>query len=109
MTLPLTPQRLAATYECLRVFPPFNRWKLPPASEVRFHVTRHKDRQADFYHDGRDHIRVSAHFVGRFDALAQAIAHEMVHQHVGGYTHGSEFKRAARSICRRFGWDEKLF
>src|ERR1700733_10737032 len=33
-----TPHQAAAIYDCMREFPPFRQWKLPPAEEVTFTV-----------------------------------------------------------------------
>lgn len=116
MSLPLTPERIAAVYECLREFPPFARWKLPPASSVEFVVTQHYDLHADtdVVRDWR-RLRVSENKNGHFVTIAISVAHEMVHLalHAQGSpnwaAHGPEFQRAAKLVCRRFGWDEKVF
>lgn len=114
MSLPLSAQRLAAIYECLRAFPPFNRWALPPASDVKFVVTRHVDQFGDHF-TLRDthHVRVSSAKSGHFETVVITVAHEMVHMRQARIgikvNHGNFFKRQARSICRRFGWDEKAF
>jgi len=47
--LPLTPQMCAAVYDCLREFPPFSRWKLPPADEIEFRCTARNDCTADLW------------------------------------------------------------
>jgi hypothetical protein len=116
MTLPLTPQRLAATYECLRVFPPFNRLKLP--DDVKLIVSQHRDRFGQYTSDlrGEKHyISISAKKHGHFDSVVQTLAHEMIHLHQGvakTYTraqHNSEFHRIAKRACRLFGWDAKTF
>jgi hypothetical protein len=106
LSLPLTPERLRAVYECLRAFPPFS--SLPPGDQVKFRVTRHKDRHGDYYVDGVHHIRVSARFIGTMDSLTRVMAHEMVHLKTG-LPHGAAFKRMARSVCKRFGWDVLTF
>lgn len=117
MSLPLTPQRLAATYECLRAFPPFSRWGLPEAEAVKFKVSRHHDRFAHYTRiKARHHIVVSARFNGHFNTLASTMAHEMIHLKQGvaktethGAQHNAEFHRLANQVCRKFGWDPKSF
>jgi hypothetical protein len=80
MSLPLTPQRLAAVYELLRAFPPFNRWGLPTGAEVKFRLLRTKRWDADWWIEGgRHHIRLSEERAGHLDTVAMAIAHEMLH------------------------------
>jgi len=116
MSLHLTPERVAAVYECLREFPPFSGWRLPRVSEIEFGVTQHYDRhaEADIVRDWR-RLRVSENRNGHFSTLAQSVAHEMVHiaLHAAGVpgweTHGDAFQRRAEAVCRRFGWDVKVF
>ena len=114
MTLPLTPKRLAAAYDFLRAFPPFCRWGLPPAAELRFQVLR--TREFHGQHDrkrGRHVIQISAGLVGYVNSLLAVMAHEMVHAYQvrAGLpeTHNADFDRFARQICRRFGFDPKAF
>lgn len=113
MSLPLTPERLAAAYEFLRAFPPFNKWGLPPAAEVRFEVIR--TREFHGQHRKRrfqpHHIQISKGLVGYANSLLSVMAHEMIHLHQvhSGIpeTHGAEFQRLAKLISRRFGFDPK--
>ena len=114
MTFLITPAALAAAYEYLRTTPPFKNWKLPPEGEVEFHVTRHRDREADHkVKRRRDHIiRVSANKITTTDALMQAMAHEMIHGYQDGVArtdtrvvHNQEFHRLARRVCRVHGWE----
>ena len=119
MKLALTPSRLAATYECLRAFPPFCNWKLPPASEVKFRITQHADREGHYtrYVGTTQHIiAVSSKNIGHFNSLAAVTAHEMIHLKQGvaktetpNTQHNAEFRRHAERICRQFGWDPKTF
>lgn len=119
MTLPLTPARLAATYECLRAFPPFCKWKLPPAGEMKFRVTRHADREGHYtrYVGTAKHIIcISSRNIGFFNSLAEVMAHEMIHLKQGvaktetpNTQHNAEFRRHAEHVCRLFGWDPKTF
>ena len=116
MSLRLTPGRIAAVYECLREFPPFNRCKLPRATDLEFGVTEHYDRHADVdvVRDWK-RLRVSSKYNGHFTSLAMTVAHEMVHLALhargerGWETHGENFKALAAIVCRRFGWDAKVF
>lgn len=116
MSLPLTPERVAAVYECLREFPPFTGWRLPRPADMDFGVTQHLDLHADVdvIRDWR-RLRISERRNGHFTTLAASVAHEMVHLalHRRGSpnwaTHGAEFQRLAARVCARFGWDEKAF
>ena len=118
MTLPLTPHVLAAAYEYLRATTPFKSWKLPPADEVEFGVTQHRDRDGDHssYQRTNEHIiRASTYWVKTTDALMQVMAHEMIHvrqqitksaRHGG---HNMEFQRLAKRVCKVHGWHPHLF
>lgn len=114
MALPLTPQMAAAAYEYLRAAAPFSRWNLPPADEVEFHITHHRDREGDHCTRSRtrDHIiRVSAYHIKTTDMLMQLLAHEMIHARqeilrTGSrrVDHNAEFRRLAVRVCRVHGW-----
>lgn len=119
--LHITPQILAAAYEFLRALPPFNRWKLPPASELQFKVTSSKDTEG-YYDDKRGKndkpgqkptIGISQVFVGHSHSLLETMAHEMTHVYlfrkkVRKY-HGPEFQRCAERVCKYHGFDPKRF
>lgn len=116
----LTPQRLAAVYECLRQFPPFDRYGLPPSEKVQFGSVRKNDRGAEyqaFRYDFETHlIRLNPDFVGHFDTITSYMAHEMIHLHQRvkkleskSNDHNADFKAKAKRICTRFGWDYKRF
>lgn len=118
MSLPLTPHILAAAYEYLRTTQPFSGWKLPPADEVEFGVTRHRDREGDHstYRRTTEHIiRVSAYYVKTTQALLICLAHEMIHAHMElskttqRNDHGTTFKCLARRVCRVHGWEVEKF
>ena len=118
--LPLTPDMVAALYECLRQFPPFKRWKLPPADEIEFRVNNQRDSMGGYtrYCRSADHIViVSALTIGHFATLACVVSHEMVHlkqaidktepKRAGG--HNTEFRRLSKQVCEIHGWDYKAF
>jgi hypothetical protein len=117
MSLPLTPQRLAGVYEMLRGWPPFCRWGLPHAGEMKFHLARTRRWDAAWWINGdKHHIEVSTGRHGHMNTLVCSMAHEMVHvkqrkdgTETSGVEHNAEFHRLARLICRRYGWDEKQF
>lgn len=115
--LPITPERLAAVYQMLRAFPPFNIWKLPPAEEVVFHVSKTDQHHAAWWVDDgeRHHIEVSEKKHGHLHSLVATMAHELIHayQRVNGTEtkgeHNAEFKRLARRVCMAFGFDPGQF
>lgn len=117
MTARLTPARLASVYRMLLEWPPFNRWSLPAADEVKFRTLRTQRWDADWcIAGGTHHIRVSEGRAGHMDTIVQCVAHEMIHvrQRVAGtetrgVEHNAEFRRIALAVCKRYGWDVKQF
>ena len=117
MTVRLTPERLASVYGMLLAWPPFNRWSLPSADEVKFSILRTRRWDADWViKGGTHHIRVSEGRAGHMDTIVQCVAHEMIHarQRVAatetrGVEHNAEFHRLASNLCKRYGWDVKQF
>jgi hypothetical protein len=118
MTLPLTPQVLAAAYDYLRATAPFKSWKLPESDAVEFSVTRHRDRSADHttYCRSTDHIiRVSAYYTKTTADLMECIAHEMIHAHQvrikteTKQEHNTAFARLNRAVARIHGWPVETF
>lgn len=112
--IPLHPSHLEADYDCLRRFPPFLHWKLPPAEEVHFSVTKAKDRMGSYcLKENGHHISASSDKVGHVDTLARLLAHEMIHlaQEVAGaawrYQHNADFKRRAALVAKYHGLDPK--
>jgi hypothetical protein len=110
----LTPEILVANYGLLRVCDPFRRWRLPDADDIVFRVTRsHHDRAAFHAEAGDLQIDISDRLHGTLPELLVSMAHEMVHlrQHLMGFdpTHGEEFRRLARQVCKHHGFDLKAF
>lgn len=117
MSLPITPLRLAAVYEMLRAWPPFCRWSLPASGELKFHVSKSRKNNAQWWIAGdRHHIEASQRNHGHLVTLILSMAHEMIHvrQRVArtetpGVEHNAEFVRIGKRIARRYGWDEGQF
>ena len=114
--LPVTPKRLAAVYDMLRVFPPFSKWRLPPGSEVKFHVGRSKKYEALWWIDGdRHHIEITKPKHGHLVTLVASMAHEMLHvqQRLAGTEtraeHNAEFDRLKLRVCKALGFDPGQF
>ena len=110
--LPITRERLAAVYEMLRAWPPFSRWNLPHASEVRFHVIRSKATFGRWWIEGdRHHVEISEKLHGTMIGLVMTMAHEMIHmrQRIARTEtkaeHNAEFHRIAKRVCAIHGFD----
>ena len=115
----LTPEILKATYEFLRITPPFNRWGLPPGAEIDFRVTKTR-KNIGAYHgplgNGRHMIDISGARVLYIFLLIEIMSHEMIHLHQDiGRTdtpntqHNAEFQRLAKIVCRHHGYDPNNF
>jgi hypothetical protein len=120
MGLRLSATVIAGAYEFLRLTAPFKSWRLPPAEEVDFVVSRHRFNVG--YHRGlrrkvRSHeIGISEVCVGHTNTLLRTVAHEMIHQYqqrsrteTPNTEHNAEFTRLGKIVCRHHGWDEKEF
>lgn len=112
----ITPDMMEASYRQLCTSLPFRRWRLPHPDKIEFRVTGHRDRHAHHraYKDGSGHeIGVSAAKVKSYHLLNECMAHEMVHirQDQLGLRdkHGAGFKRLAKLVCRRTGFDFEKF
>lgn len=108
----ITPNHVAAVYEMLRQFRPFDRWKLPEADEVGFHVKAIRDHGVYLYDNGHN-ITVSSLLVDSPSSLLDVTGHEMIHlrQQLRGLplNHNAEFRRLANQVCREFLLDRKRF
>ena len=120
MTLPLTPEMLAAAYDYLRHTPPFHRWNLPEPEDVKFTVGRARDCFAFYQWDGFRHtITVSKNAVAHTSTLMTAMAHECIHLHLEATKqeskrsspshHNAAFRRYAAQACKYHGFDPKAF
>lgn len=116
MAFPLSPEMLAYAYEYLSCTPPFLKWNLPAAEDVKFSITRRKDRYAHYQMKAGDHhIVVSSRFVGRHEVLIATMAHEMVHMHqemigiLGSNPHDAAFQKLADKVCKIHEFDRLTF
>jgi len=110
----LTPSKLAATYDCLRAFPPFRGWRLPESDDVAFGVSLSPDTYGTYdLCRGQPRIEISALMVTEFQALLETMAHEMIHLHQcragRAVDHDAEWQRLATRVCREFGWKREGF
>lgn len=117
MTLPLNPETLKAAYIFLNETPPFNKWNLPDADEIRFKVVRSEANQGWHTFDGKRHlIAVSSNAIGHTFSLIALMAHEIVHVHENNsgicradVEHSAAFWKWAEQVCRIHGFDPKTF
>lgn len=120
MTLPLTPETLAAAYDFLRALPPFSGMRLPESDDVEFAITRKHDELGCYQWTGEHHrISISEKCVGTTFTLLQIMSHEMDHLSLeqdgleswsgGRNSHNKHFHQRAARICKIHGWDVKAF
>lgn len=119
MSLPLTPEILAAVYDFLRTTPPFCKWNMHEGEDVKFRVGKQSNKFAQYRWDGKQHeVTMSAGCIGHTQTLIEAMAHEMIHMHLeetGIESRGSEnahnaaFRKFAASVCKHHGFDLKAF
>ena len=118
MAVPLTPVTLAAMYELLRTMQPFSAWDLPPTSAVKFSVASRDDVFGEYAtYSGTDHeIMLSRTSICHLNTALRVMAHEILHLRqaiaktdTDGEMHNADFKKHAKQIARRFGWDEREF
>ena len=119
MSLPLTPETLAAAYDFLKATPPFNKWGLPESDEVKFKVGRRPSEHARYQWDGERHtLTLSAGSIGHTQTLIEALSHEMIHMHLeetgmesrgNENVHNAAFRQFAAQVCKHHGFDPKAF
>ena len=120
MTLPLTPEMLAAAYDFLLVTKPFCDWNLEDSEDVKFVVGKFRNDYAQYQWDGKRHvITISAHGIGYTRTLFEKLSHELIHLHLentgmesrtgGKDTHNAAFRKFAARVCRYHGFDPKAF
>ena len=115
MTLKLTPEVLASCYDMVvAASKTLQSWNLPASEDIKFKVTKHKDR---FGHHtvvkGVHHIAISSVYAGRFETLIATMAHEIVHAHqnmVGlPRADNKYFDTCADILCKELALDRTIF
>lgn len=116
MTIPLTAELLQATYDMLRVTPPFNSWNMPDGEDVTFKVSKDARIRGKYQRRaGRHFVWISAASIGHLESLVEVMAHEMIHLHeeaagmVRSSEHSAVFQKLAARVCKFHGFDPKLF
>lgn len=113
---------LRAVYTMLRSMPPFNRWKLPPAHEVKFEIISARHSHDGWYSaEYEEHEMRVSRSVDTLPKLVAVIAHEMAHmwQDRHGpsrkgwkdpdFGHGPDFKKIADRVCEKLGFNRRGF
>ena len=105
-----------AAYECLRAFPPFNRWRLPLADAVTFRVTNSRKELGSYdTPKGKHTICISRKLVRSGQGLLCVMAHEILHLHQrvarteNCAMHNRAFRRLALIVCKEMGYETKGF
>jgi hypothetical protein len=119
MTLPITPEVLAAAYDYLASTEPFRKWNLPDSDDIKFRVVRSRKMFAQYIWDGTHTIEVSSATVGHTKTLMETMSHELVHLHLrltgmesrsdNPNVHNAAFRKLAAKVCATHGFDVKAF
>lgn len=116
MSLTLNPEMLAHAYDYLCCTPPFNKWNLPASEDVKFSISRKRDRFAHYQMiGGVHHIVFSTRYVGRHESLIATMAHELIHLHMAESCvdekndHGPAFQKYADRVCKLHEFDRLIF
>jgi hypothetical protein len=113
----INEESVARSYDMLRAVAPFNRWKLPPSSELKFRVVKSKKFAGEFraMTDKRQRhtICISSIHCHHLDTLVLIMAHEMCHlrQCINGWplNHGKRFDKMKKLVCKCHGFDPAVF
>ena len=112
--LQINRKTMVAVYEMLCEFPPYNRWQLPKSKDVKFEAKIIKEAYG--YYDSDPHtIIISKNLNPTLHDLVNTMAHEMVHMRLNdsGFKswdlHSFKFKKVAKQVCDRLGFNEKEF
>jgi hypothetical protein len=123
----LTPEILRAAYAYLAVTPPFDKWNLPDAEDVRFVVQKNRPghhgicNRWEILERGKVlgmtfEIGINGASHTYTSSLLVTMAHEMVHVHeyqtglrVTSAKHGKVFRALACEVCAAHGFDPGQF
>lgn len=107
----ITVESCKAVYKMLRELPPFNKYKLPTASEIEFIVV---DDPAMYgqYQPEPHCITISSAKQSYLQTLEKTMAHEMVHlilylQGKRYELHNKNFYKLTYQIAEIYGWEPK--
>jgi hypothetical protein len=119
MTLPITPETMAAAYDYLATTPPFSGWNLPDSEDVLFKLSRRLREYGRYQWNGsRPTITASVKSIAYTSTLMRFMSHEMIHLYLektgwespgGEDTHNAAFRRFAVQVCKYHGFDPKAF
>ena len=115
MSFPLEPLHLVAMYDCLRVLPPFDKYKLPDSDGIEFRTTARRDIFGEFQYSKPPIITISSSMHSHTFTVLLTLAHEMIHlvqaihKSDNKNQHNAEFKRLAKRVCHLHGFDYKAF
>ena len=117
MTVPITPEILAAAWDYICTTPPLCDWNLPASDDITFRVikTRKVFGQISMRRK-RYVIEVSESRCGRHDVILSTLCHEAAHLHTHSAcfmnprnVHDAAFWALADQICDVHEFDRKNF
>jgi hypothetical protein len=108
----LTPEYLATLYTAFKQIYPFNEYPLPPASKVKFVITKTRARYGRFDSINMA-IEISSSSCGHFNTVLAVLLHEMVHLSLfiikddGWNRHGTSFHKLKAKYAHMYNLDPK--
>ena len=108
----LTPEYLAILYTAFKQMPPFHEYTLPPASKIKFIVTKSKARYGRFDPESMA-IEISSVSCGHFTTIISVLLHEMTHltlyvtKDPGWARHGKSFWAIKHKYAAFYNLDPK--
>ena len=80
MTIPLTPETLAAAWDYLCTIPPMSEWGLLPSEDITFRVIKTPRVYGQMSYNKRGYlIEISSAKCGRHDTILSTLCHEAIH------------------------------
>jgi hypothetical protein len=108
----VTDDTIKAVYECLIQVPPFNGWKLPASSKVKFEVVHDPNLYGEYEPEPHT-IRISDAKNGHLDTVIRTVAHEIIHlklfvdDKATWDKHGRSFLSLSKKVATTLGFDPK--
>ena len=108
----LIPQNLAILYTAYKQIYPFNEYPLPPASKIKFVITKTNARYGRFDSTNMA-IEISSKSCGHYNTVLAVLLHEMVHLALyvtktdGWNRHGSAFLKLKHQYAHMYSLDPK--
>lgn len=116
----VTKRTMMATYNLLKLFPPFRKWSLPPSSRVQFVREKERGLYGSYLPiEGKYDHRIGINPKIGMTKFVETMAHEMCHMkqvlagnksmNCQGDWHDKDFRNLARQVCKHMGYKLREF